>query len=179
MTDYKKLVDALRCGEYKPECGSSDCPYWSGLGCMDGQLMEDAAAAIEGLRAEKNGIQGELDSLRVFADESQRRIEELQAELAGKNDAIRILKGYVEQKIQKLKDAWQNETYMVQRLEQHLPTHDGGVMAGYCDDCAHLDKSPLEEGGYANCKLMDMEVEAILWWGCTDWEKKEGQDANN
>ena len=51
MTDYKKLVNALRCGEYKPECGSSDCPYWSGLGCMDGQLMEDAAAAIEALEA--------------------------------------------------------------------------------------------------------------------------------
>ena len=52
MTDYKKLVNALRCGEYRPECGSSDCPYWSGLGCMDGQLMEDAAAAIEALETE-------------------------------------------------------------------------------------------------------------------------------
>ena len=52
MTDYSKLVEALRCGEYKPECGSSDCPYWSGLGCMDGQLMEDAAAAIEALQAQ-------------------------------------------------------------------------------------------------------------------------------
>lgn len=49
MTDYEQLVKALRCGEYKPECGSSDCPYWSGLGCMDGQLMEDAADAIEKL----------------------------------------------------------------------------------------------------------------------------------
>lgn len=52
MTNYEKLVEALRCGEYKPECGSSDCPYWSGLGCMDGQLMEDAAAAIEALQAQ-------------------------------------------------------------------------------------------------------------------------------
>ena len=52
MTDYSKLVEALWCGEYKPECGSSDCPYWSGLGCMDGQLMEDAAAAIEDLQAQ-------------------------------------------------------------------------------------------------------------------------------
>lgn len=52
MTDYTELVKALRCGEYKPECGSSDCPYWSGLGCMDGQLMEDAAAAIEALQAQ-------------------------------------------------------------------------------------------------------------------------------
>ena len=50
MQNYSKLVEALRCGEYKPECGSSDCTYWSGLGCMDGQLMEDAAAAIEELQ---------------------------------------------------------------------------------------------------------------------------------
>ena len=49
MTDYTKLVKALRCGEYKPECGASDCPYWSGLGCMDGQLVTDAADAIEAL----------------------------------------------------------------------------------------------------------------------------------
>ena len=52
MTDYTELVKALRCREYKPECGSSDCPYWSGLGCMDGQLMDDAADAIEALQAE-------------------------------------------------------------------------------------------------------------------------------
>lgn len=53
MTDYTELVKALRCENTgDDECGSSDCPYWSGLGCMDGQLMEDAAAAIEALEAE-------------------------------------------------------------------------------------------------------------------------------
>ena len=52
MSDYTKLVAALRCENTgDDECGSSDCPYWSGLGCMDGQLMEDAAAAIEALEA--------------------------------------------------------------------------------------------------------------------------------
>lgn len=53
MTDYKKLVEALRCENTgDDECGSSDCTYWSGLGCMDGQLMEDAADAIEVLQVE-------------------------------------------------------------------------------------------------------------------------------
>lgn len=52
MTDYTELVKSLRCENTgDDECGSSDCPYWSGLGCMDGQLMEDAAAAIEALQA--------------------------------------------------------------------------------------------------------------------------------
>lgn len=51
MSDYSELVKALRCENTgDDECGSSDCPYWSGLGCMDGQLMEDAAAAIEALQ---------------------------------------------------------------------------------------------------------------------------------
>ena len=51
MTDYEELAKALRCENTgDDECGSSDCPYWSGLGCMDGQLMEDAAAAIEALQ---------------------------------------------------------------------------------------------------------------------------------
>ena len=53
MIDYTKLVDALRCGLMgDDECSNSDCPYWSGLGCMDGQLMEDAADAIEALQAQ-------------------------------------------------------------------------------------------------------------------------------
>ena len=49
---YDELVKALRCENTgDDECGSSDCPYWSGLGCMDGQLMEDAADAIEKITA--------------------------------------------------------------------------------------------------------------------------------
>lgn len=53
MTNYTELVKPLRCENTgDDECGSSDCPYWSGLGCMDGQLMEDAAAEIEALQAQ-------------------------------------------------------------------------------------------------------------------------------
>ena len=53
MTDYTELIRSLRCENTgDDECGSSDCTYWSGLGCMDGQLMEDAADAIEALQAQ-------------------------------------------------------------------------------------------------------------------------------
>ena len=53
MTDYSELVKALRCLHVgDDECGGSDCPYWSGLGCRDGILCDDAAAAIEELEAE-------------------------------------------------------------------------------------------------------------------------------
>ena len=65
MTDYTKLVEALRCENTgDDECGSSDCPYWSGLGCMDGQLMEDAADAIEALQAEVYEANKSADAYR-------------------------------------------------------------------------------------------------------------------
>lgn len=70
MTNYEELVKALRCGEYRPECGSSDCPYWSGLGCMDGQLVEDAAASIEELQAdvEKWTFNATLEQSKAIAN---------------------------------------------------------------------------------------------------------------
>ena len=77
MTDYSELVKALRCGEYKPECGSSDCPYWSGLGCMDGQLMEDAAAAIEELQKDLTTIQKCYEIADTTVDEVLKQLPKL------------------------------------------------------------------------------------------------------
>ena len=82
MTNYEKLVEALRCGEYKPECGSSDCPYWSGLGCMDGQLMEDAAAAIEALQAEVQFYKALADEWQSSAENKERLLGLYRAEQA-------------------------------------------------------------------------------------------------
>ncbi len=70
MTDYSKLVKALRCcaGVHTTKCpdyGDS----WCGGNCLDNHLVTAAAA-----------------------------IEELQAELAGSKDAIRILKHNLEMK---------------------------------------------------------------------------------
>ena len=65
-SNYEQLVKALRCGEYKLECGSSDCPYWSCIGCMDMQLVEDAAAAIEALQAEVTELK--RVNLEIFED---------------------------------------------------------------------------------------------------------------
>lgn len=65
MTDYTELIRSLRCENTgDDECGSSDCPYWSGLGCMDGQLMEDAADAIEALQAEVERLKDCNEELR-------------------------------------------------------------------------------------------------------------------
>ena len=88
MSDYTELVKALRyctCNPYKPcdECGMSDVQY-----CVD-VMHKDAAAAIEALEADNAAIQGELDALRVFTNEAQNRIEELQAQLMSATDAAK------------------------------------------------------------------------------------------
>lgn len=80
MTDYTELVKALLCENTgDDECGSSDCPYWSGLGCMDGQLMEDAAAAIEDLQAEEKSRN---ENCEKCADATRRVIIDLQGIIA-------------------------------------------------------------------------------------------------
>ena len=93
MTDYTKLVEALRCREYKPECGSSDCPYWSGLGCMDGQLMEDAADAIEALQADQKKTVTQIFGEEQIAWEGlckdlMYQIADLQAQLSKRGEWI-------------------------------------------------------------------------------------------
>lgn len=83
MTDYAKLVEALRCENTgDDECGSSDCPYWSGLGCMDGQLMEDAAAAIEALQSEVQFYKVLADNWQESAERNERLLGLYRAEQA-------------------------------------------------------------------------------------------------
>lgn len=78
MKDYTELIRSLRCENTgDDECGSSDCPYWSGLGCMDGQLMEDAADAIEELTKNLNMASLELSWTTSYAMHLMRDIDEL------------------------------------------------------------------------------------------------------
>lgn len=78
MTDYTELIRSLRCENTgDDECGSSDCPYWSGLGCMDGQLMEDASDAIEELMKNLDMASQELSWTISYAMHLMRDIDEL------------------------------------------------------------------------------------------------------
>lgn len=78
MTDYTELIRSLRCENTgDDECGSSDCPYWSGLGCMDGQLMEDAADAIKELMKNLDMASQELSWTISYAMHLMRDIDEL------------------------------------------------------------------------------------------------------
>ena len=51
MTDYTELVRKMRTCIGDKKCFEKECRYWSELGCMDGNICCDAAAAIEALEA--------------------------------------------------------------------------------------------------------------------------------
>ena len=47
MTDYSELVRKMRTCIGDKKCFEKECRYWSELGCIDGNICCDAAAAIE------------------------------------------------------------------------------------------------------------------------------------
>lgn len=61
MTDYTELVRKMRTCIGDKKCFEKECRYWSELGCMDGNICCDAAAAIEEL-LESVGMLGEQRS---------------------------------------------------------------------------------------------------------------------
>lgn len=65
MTDYTKLVEALRYCAASDECGE-DCPWWVEAEdyCYIGKLTTDAAAAIEALQAEVERLKDSNEELR-------------------------------------------------------------------------------------------------------------------
>lgn len=100
MSNYDELVKALRCGNTgDDECGSSDCPYWSGLGCMDGKLCADATAAIEDLEGFLAEAERDRDEYMERMEKEQKRVLELQSEV---KEQKRIAAHYE----QEAKDYW-------------------------------------------------------------------------
>ena len=92
MTDYTELVKALRCRATHDWTNCGNCKYADEdddpRGCWGTEICADAADAIEALQADNAAIQGELDALRVFTDEAQGHIEELQAQLPKRGEWI-------------------------------------------------------------------------------------------
>ena len=60
MTDYTKLVKALRICSSELNCG--DCPLLYKDSCSSDELMNDAAAAIEALQDEVERLKAEVDA---------------------------------------------------------------------------------------------------------------------
>ncbi len=64
MTDYTKLVEALRCNQGNGLCPYADCEYKSKNApiCMPTRLTNEAAAAIEALQAEVERLKADVDA---------------------------------------------------------------------------------------------------------------------
>ena len=76
MTDYKKLVEALRCCIPNPPETCVGCTYNTDVGCNVARMMSDAADAIEALQAEvgqwKAAVKGQEDGIKVLQTEVKR-----------------------------------------------------------------------------------------------------------
>ena len=130
MTDYSELVKALRCENTgDDECGSSDCPYWSGLGCMDGQLMEDAAAAIEAL-------QKDLSTLQKCYEIADTTVDEVLKQLPKRGEWIRVqevdIPGEIRSVAVKCMCSMCRNEYLFPRIPQ------------YCPDCGSMNTAKME-----------------------------------
>ena len=72
MTDYSELVRKMRTCIGDKKCFEKECRYWSELGCMDGNICCDAAAAIEALEAERDYYKAEADKWQESAESKER-----------------------------------------------------------------------------------------------------------
>lgn len=81
MTDYTELVRKMRTCIGDKKCFEKECRYWSELGCMDGNICCDAAAAIEDL----------IESVHIrdkISDELNHYIWKLEAEVKRLKEVI-------------------------------------------------------------------------------------------
>jgi hypothetical protein len=77
MTDYTKLVEALRCCIPNPPETCEGCTYDTGGECNVVRMMADAADAIEALQAEVEKYHDAFARLAKTAVELEQRVSEL------------------------------------------------------------------------------------------------------
>lgn len=99
MTDYDKLVKALRCCCPQPEETCDGCPYDTAGECNISRMMFDAAAAIEALETE---IRESMQKCAECGDEQEQKVKELQARLGeAENSAERWKDMYLTKQLPK------------------------------------------------------------------------------
>ena len=81
MTDYTELVRKMRTCIGDKKCFEKECRYWSELGCMDGNICCDAAAAIEELQAEVEKWRTRYENADDYVAELNDKVTELKAEV--------------------------------------------------------------------------------------------------
>ena len=121
MTDYSELVRKMRTCIGDKKCFEKECRYWSELGCMDGNICCDAAAAIEALQAEQKKTVTQIFGEEQMAWEGRckdlmKHISDLQAEVdtLKRTDAKRC----------------QECLYLGQPVEQQLPKRGHWIIDG-------------------------------------------------
>lgn len=146
MTDYKKLVEALRiCTGKDDSLSCTGCPYHEHYpGSCRYEVLSDAADAIETLQDKFKELGELLDEASEAADVSEMRVEELQAE--------------------------------VDALKAELPKQRNLVEVVRCKDCYWNQIQRFENGKeYCECSRGNSRINNGDWF-CPEGEKMEVQD---
>lgn len=129
MTDYKKLVEALRCEGMSKRCFT--CTYGYRLcpdsecndACHVEQIIDDAAAAIEALQAEQKKT-----VTQIFGEEQQ----EWEEYCAGLMNRIKELKAQLPKRGEWVEDEYGFIHCSECRMEWDEPEH---TQTNYCPNC--------------------------------------------
>ncbi len=92
MTDYTELVRKMRTCLGDKKCFEKECRYWSELGCMDGNICCDAAAAIEELIESVHIRDKHLDELNHYIWKLEAEVKQLK----DANDELREAQTYID-----------------------------------------------------------------------------------
>lgn len=148
MTDYTKLIEALRCK--RDDCEGCDLAFFDkdeGWMCRYAAKDDDAADAIDELQDKVVELEEELNDADVAADDNERQIEALEAEV---------------------KQAAKRNAELHAELEKWVSAAEMAGLVVRCKECIHFTQSgwcdrefdwfPVDENDF--CSMAEkMEVQ--------------------
>ena len=170
MTDYTKLIEALRCKGLSKECDSCGYGfrYCPDSECNDAchveRIIDDAAAAIEELQDKVFELEEELNDADVAADDNGRQIEELAKRNAELHAELERLVSAAEKAGEPKRGEWQ-------KAKPHgVVTYSDGYA-----ECSHCHEAIWLGWGMnfcPNCGTQNKIIDPDDY----DWAKMEVQD---
>ena len=140
MTDYTKLIEALRCkvGLTEEETKCEKCPYGTGYSDWDVErYCADAAAAIEELQETLEAVQKNSGINFRMWEEAQAEVERLQAQLPKQRNLVEVVR---------CKDCYWNQTQRFENGKEYCECSRGNSRINDGDwYCPEGEKMEVQE----------------------------------
>lgn len=153
MTDYSKLVEALRCKGLSKKCDSCDYGFHISPdsecndACHVEQIIDDAAAAIEALETE---IRESMQKCAECGDEQEQKVKELQARLGEAENSVERWKDMYLTKHEPKLGEWIYHPKDAIEMMFTLPKcsicgHESSDALNYCPNCGSQMRGEVNE----------------------------------